>query len=63
MGWAEQHPTGAGTTQQVADAHAALDAVGVAAGPLAVRTLAAVGMLDRLRIELRAALNDCELRA
>jgi hypothetical protein len=45
VGWGEQHRQGAGTTGQIEDAHAALDRVGIAPGPLAIRTLAAVGRI------------------
>lgn len=46
MGWGEEHRPpndGAGTTGEILDAHARLDALGVKRGPLAVRL---VDLLD-----------------
>jgi hypothetical protein len=53
MGWGERFSpsaeAGGGTTGQRELAHLALDAVGVSPGNLAVRTVEACGIIDRLR--------------
>lgn len=52
MSWGEPHTNGAGSTGQIAEAHRALDAVGIQSGPLALRVLAAAGRIDGLREDL-----------
>lgn len=53
MGWGEPHrpADGTGTTGQIEEAHRALDLHEVPAGPLALRVLTFVGMLDRMTTE------------
>jgi hypothetical protein len=50
-GWGERHDGGTGSTQMIEDANKALDAIGIPRGSLALRAIAAVGMVDRLRGE------------
>jgi hypothetical protein len=49
MGWGERRKPSPGTDEQIADAHAALDAAGIRPGPLAVRAIEAAAKLDRRR--------------